>query len=176
MSCNYSSMPLFQWWFSLTTIGVRAWMNDEIPQQKHGCNYLSSPKQLFFVNKRDPGGWFNKKMTSYQYSKSYCGDKTFLRLSYLHNGISYTGKTASLYCIRGPGIVLGGNVSDICNREQVLTKGLWLAVLWRGYINSIYNLAQYCCSGSPLILAMLDFPDMNMKYVSFSIIYQHWAA
>ena len=46
------------------------------------------------------GGWFNIKMTSYQYNKSHCRDKTILRPSYLHNEISYTGKMASLYWIR----------------------------------------------------------------------------
>ena len=35
------------------------------------------------------GPWFNIKMTSYQYRKSHCEDKTILRPSYLHNGISY---------------------------------------------------------------------------------------
>ena len=45
------------------------------------------------------GPWFNIKMSSYQYRKSHCGDKTILRPSYLHNGISYTGKTTSLYWI-----------------------------------------------------------------------------
>ena len=39
-------------------------------------------------------------MTSYQCRKSHCGDKTILRPSYLHNGISYTGKMTSLYWIR----------------------------------------------------------------------------
>ena len=39
-------------------------------------------------------------MSSCQYRKSHCGDKTILRPSYLHNGISYTGKTTSLYWIR----------------------------------------------------------------------------
>ena len=43
---------------------------------------------------------FNIKTTSYQYRKSHCGDKTILRPSYLHNGISYTGKMTSLYWIR----------------------------------------------------------------------------
>ena len=38
------------------------------------------------------GGWFNIKMPSYQYRKSHGGDKTNQRPSYLHNGISYTGK------------------------------------------------------------------------------------
>ena len=47
-----------------------------------------------------PGPRFNIKMSSYQYRKSHCGDKTILRPSYLHNGISYTDKT-SLYWI-GP--------------------------------------------------------------------------
>ena len=49
---------------------------------------------------QEPGPWFNIKMTSYQYRKSHCGDKTILRSSYLHNGISYTDKMASLYWIR----------------------------------------------------------------------------
>ena len=44
------------------------------------------------------GPWFNIKMSSYQ-CKSHCGDKTILRPSYFHNGISYTGKMASLYWI-----------------------------------------------------------------------------
>ena len=49
---------------------------------------------------RNPGPWFNIKMSSYQYRKSHCGDKTVVRSSYLHNGISYTGKMSSLYWIR----------------------------------------------------------------------------
>ena len=43
-----------------------------------------------------PGPWFNIKM-SYQYRKYHCGDKTVVRSSYLHNGISHTGKISSLY-------------------------------------------------------------------------------
>ena len=46
------------------------------------------------------GPWFNIKMSSYQYRKSHCGDKTVVRSSCLHNGISYTGKMSSLYWIR----------------------------------------------------------------------------
>ena len=36
-------------------------------------------------------------MSSYQYRKYHCVDKTVVRSSYLHNGISYTGKMAYLY-------------------------------------------------------------------------------
>ena len=39
-------------------------------------------------------------MPSCQSRKSHCGDDTILRPSYLHNGISYTGKITSLYWIR----------------------------------------------------------------------------
>ena len=46
-----------------------------------------------------PGPWFNIMMLSYQYKKYHCGDKTILRLSYLHIRISYTGKTTTLYWI-----------------------------------------------------------------------------
>ena len=54
-----------------------------------------------------PGPQFIIKMSSYQYRKPHWGDKTVVRLSYLHNGISYTGKTTSLYWIRAlesPGV------------------------------------------------------------------------
>ena len=44
--------------------------------------------------------WFNINMLSYQYRKYHCGDKMVVRSSYLHNGISYTGKMTSLYGIR----------------------------------------------------------------------------
>ena len=47
-----------------------------------------------------PGPRFNIKMSSYQYRKSHCRDKTVVRSSYLHNGISCTGKVSSLYWIR----------------------------------------------------------------------------
>ena len=40
------------------------------------------------------GTWFNIKMRSYQYRKSYCGNKMVLRSCYLHNRIYYTGKTS----------------------------------------------------------------------------------
>ena len=53
---------------------------------------------------KEPGPWFNIKMSSYQYRKFHCGDKTVVRSSYLHNGISYTGKMSSLYWIRAQGI------------------------------------------------------------------------
>ena len=51
------------------------------------------------LGKSGSGGWFNIKMSSYQYRKSHSGVRTILRPSYLQNGISYTGKMRSLYWI-----------------------------------------------------------------------------
>ena len=48
---------------------------------------------------RWPGPSFNIKMSSYHYKKSHCGNKTAIRSSYLHNGISYADKISSLYKI-----------------------------------------------------------------------------
>ena len=49
---------------------------------------------------------------SYQYRKSHCGDKTVVRSSYLHNGISYTGKMTSLYWIKAQVSSAPRNCSD----------------------------------------------------------------
>ena len=57
---------------------------------------------MFHCDDSLPGPWFNINMSSYQYRKFHCGDKTTLRPSYLHNGISYTGKTTSSYWISPP--------------------------------------------------------------------------
>ena len=74
------------------------------------------------------GGWFNIKKPSYQYRKSHCGDKTVVRSSYLHNGISYTGKVTSLYWIRAQQIV--NEFDDSCSasyfaRSKLSGKSSW---------------------------------------------------
>ena len=70
--------------------------------------YHSQPPREWCLTARP---WFNIKMSSYQYRKSHCGDKTFVRrTSYLHNGISYTGKMSSLYWIRA----LEKPISEAC--------------------------------------------------------------
>ena len=64
------------------------------------------------------GPWFNIKLSSYQYRKSYCGDKTVVRSSYLHNGISYTSKMASFILNLGP----VAHISHVCVNTQAETK------------------------------------------------------
>ena len=85
---------------------------------KHGSYHHNKEALLMGT---DPGPWFNIKMSSYQYRKSHCGDKTILRPSYLHKGISYTDKMSSLYWIRAQGwinqwsLCYGGVPSQIDN-------------------------------------------------------------
>ena len=72
------------------------------------CDHIDKESELVweigqtsqYLNEWWSGSWFNIKMSSYQYRKSHCGDKTILRPSYLFNGISYTGKRTSFYSIR----------------------------------------------------------------------------
>ena len=67
------------------------------------CLFMTTPWFAFHVTGplwgKFTGSWFIIKMSSYQYRKSHCGDKTVVRSSYLHNGISYTGKMVTLYWI-----------------------------------------------------------------------------
>ena len=57
-----------------------AWKSNYTPQNTVICASLS----MLYI----PGPWFNIKMPSYQSRKSHYGDKTVIRSSYLHNGIS----------------------------------------------------------------------------------------
>ena len=89
--------PVSRKMFPLYDIIMLAW-NDSRQHWKTpwytmgGCN-------IIWMTAVHPGPWFNIKMSSYQYRKSHCGDKTVVRSSYLHNGISYTSKMSSLYWI-----------------------------------------------------------------------------
>ena len=59
-------------------------------------------------------------MSLYQYRKSHCGDKTILRPSYLHNGISFTGNDDIFILNQGPGpyIVNTVAVDDLAMPES----------------------------------------------------------
>ena len=83
------------------------------------------------------GDWFNIKMSSYQYRKSHCGDKTVIRSSYLHNGNSYTGKTTSLYWIRTQK-----------GWENIVSSTLWgldqmAAIFWMTYSKAFSWMKMY---------------------------------
>ena len=90
---------------------------------------------IFFLVLR-PGTWFNIKMSSYQYRKSHCGDKMVVRSSYLHNGISYTGKMTSLYWIRA-------QVSSV--------NSMYCRCLGTLHLKTINNYDVYCLDNHVLV-------------------------
>ena len=87
----------------------------------------AKPYRLYHIKL---GNWapIQYKDDIYQYRKSHCGDKTILRPSYLHNGISYTGKMSSLYCIGAPGSWLfnwigSGQFGASFQQQYIVTGG-----------------------------------------------------
>ena len=104
--------------------GLSYWrINASLSVMHLGANKVS---HYWSISYSTPGHRFNIKMLSYQYRKSHCGDKTILRPSHLHNGISYTGKT-SLYWI-GAQVVIGTIPQNYqlgqlgINFNEILTK------------------------------------------------------
>ena len=69
-------------------------------QEDHGGTIIGMLSVKTMQRSLGSGPRFNIKMSSYQYRKSHCGDKTVVRSSILHNVISYTGKMSSLQWIR----------------------------------------------------------------------------
>ena len=86
------------WWFVLHIckcyFDFRSMFNDDI------CMHWVSYKLYYHVPQMISGSWFNKKCPLTSKGNPHFGDKTVLRPSYLHNEISFTGKTSSLYSIR----------------------------------------------------------------------------
>ena len=74
----------------------------------------------FFISN---GGCFSLKMLSYHYKKSYCGDKATLQLPYIHNEISYTSKTASLYWNKAQQVYFDSKSSAyFANGREIVVK------------------------------------------------------
>ena len=94
------------------------WVSDKFWKDILYCNKLQDHDSI--------------KMLSYQYRKCHCGDKMIIRLSYLHNGNSYTGKKASLYWI-SPQIVLK------MNTLQLLGTSIKKLVWWMHFHLCIFN-------------------------------------
>ena len=90
-------------------------------------------------------------MQSYQYRKSHCGDKTVVRSSYLHNGISYIGKMTSLYWIRAQLL------------ESALSTVLWFNICFMMLVN------RFSTNHSSINISPINSPrailNMNSKYL-----------
>ena len=91
------------WWIWINT-SCEFIMNDCITTTKQSttkpcANFLGYTVIATQQQPLTTVGRFNIKMPPSQNRKSHVGDKTVARSSYLNNGISYTGKMASLYLI-----------------------------------------------------------------------------
>ena len=108
---------------------------------------------------RAPGPWFNIKMLSYQYRKSHCGDTTVVRSSYLHNGISYTGKISSLYWVRALVIIfqLQAQRINVWRPEQngwhIADASSWKKILC---LHSNFTQKKYSCNSKWKKLAFVQ--------------------
>ena len=123
--------------------------------------------------------WFNIKMSSYQYRKSHCGDETILRPSYLHNGISYTGKMTSLYWIRALDVMTPSCVSVM----EVVTpewRSLVMAIRYICWMSGILlNVAAayvfrqwrtiFLVIGVPNIIHLILLPWVTISALGFSL-------
>ena len=131
-----------------------------------------------------PGPQFNIKMISYQYRKSHCGDKTILRPSYLHNGISYTGKMTSLYWIRAQDYILF-DILQICITIPDTNAPFHVSVgNYYNYLNVDWNSVTcfegtvdvqdpgnttFMCNGTPLGRAlMINYTYGTDNYMGFT--------
>ena len=143
-------------------------------------------------------------MTSYQYRKSHWGDKTILRPSYLHNGISYTCKMTSLYWIGAlvaivpadghahnsarpsAGTVLTANSSMFCLVMKVLYYLLWPMTSFKMTDNLLQNLSKHFkgCgdaiwwhrSGTTLVQVMACCLMASSHYLNWCWLYHQWGS
>ena len=86
-------------------------------------------------------------MSSYQYRKSHCVDKMVVRSSYLHNGISYTGKMTSLYWIKA--LASCGRNDFTGGFSQMAYTMLKMAIA--------FIITTPCCKGTSIISTDKEF-------------------
>ena len=123
--------------FYLTTRDLKSFTSLRVPGthepwslwvSEHYWEWVPPLMFLFIGNlqmhPQDSGPWFNIKMSSYQYRKSHCGDKTVVRSSYLHDGISYTGKMSSLYWISPQVVSSHESFNVFMTKNMVISESL----------------------------------------------------
>ena len=123
------------------------------------------------------GSWFNIKMISYQYRNSHCGDKTILRPSYLHNGISYTGKTTSLYWLRAlapqPICTTLQGTADHATRPGVgVTKPIFSVPLFSQFCRMMKTVVTWMISSS--YLAGVTAAELRRHLANMNIVESIW--
>ena len=103
---------------------------------------------LVLICGKTSGPRFNIKISSCQYRKSHCGDKTVVRSSYLHNGISYTAKIY-LYWIRA--LYFADTIFKyIClNENHVFPISLFFVLRVHWHWSKLWTVLIQCWSITP---------------------------
>ena len=155
----------FSW--SGTVISQQAWLAKFMHNVAHGSHYLLTHGQMADSTQVIYRGWFNIKMPSYQYRKSHCGDKTIFRPSYLHNGISYTGKTTSLYWIRAlvPSHFTSELIEDSCH--SWIDGLLYIGQLYGDY--TIFFVVGHCYFTTGLTCEIRVWCRTRLSLLAFSL-------
>ena len=118
-----------------------------------------------------PGPRFNMKMTSYQYRKSHCGDKTILRTSYLHNGIFYIGKMMSLYWIEALNDIVCQMIlqSSVCLQNKINLLGLAKSYMQQWHVIGSGSIAYRMFETKPLPTPLLSCVSIkNETWINIS--------
>ena len=169
---------------AITTRGtprISSWLRTFCSVSRHSArrstSLLSTTKKRPEKVKQHAGPRFNIKMPSYRNRKSHCGDKTAVRSSYLHNGISYTGKMPSLYWI-SPQVSI---FMCILYAFRKLKKWLWydektnIGVLLYCYNRETVKIAITSIIFFLCVLQITQFQFMKMHLkVSFAIFWPFW--
>ena len=116
-------------------------------------------------------------MPSNQYRKSHCGDKTIVRSSYIHNGISYTAKTTSLYWIKAQRsrAQIGLWLADSSSHIQSMILGIISVLSWDRFVVGLLHVKgqwaglQFCdvscCSLGKILCQNLDIqPSLSVLF------------
>ena len=120
--------------------------------------------RVFFVSSQS-GGRFNKKISSYQYRKSHCGDKMILRPSYLHNGISYTGKMTSLFWIGALIYILYLSLSLYRFMLKCVVRRFNFNLLW--FSDTIWWPTQHqTITWANVEFSLVRFSDFHLRAIS----------
>ena len=143
LSCKFSGWALYLLSYCVNKLSSKCIF--------HGITFSINQENLFakiipYIFLMCPWPRFNIKMTSYQYRKSHWGEKTILRPSYLHNGISYTGKTISLYWIGVHKLVMHSSYQAYDLKQQKLMhciKNNIYFCIYTKYLHHIHTHLMY---------------------------------
>ena len=112
---------------------------------------------------------FNLNVQSCHHRKSHCGDKTIIRIFYIHNEIDYTDKMAffiGLHC-KFVNVSLF-NLLDDCVRECTNLLALWPS-RWTERLNVVSGTGNWCCL-TDISLSSIEWGEWMINYICIFVL------